>query len=113
MGRYSLYHVLVYERIGVTIQKKNTNPIPTFASAHQGVANGLPIKAIWLQSNVTSDIPKPDVYPNNWLILIFLGAIQQTQENWERAVKMYPGKKYQVNEPMNAKRKNRSREMPL
>ena len=61
-------------------QKKNTNPPATLASAHHGVARGLPRYAIWAQSNVTRLMPRPETYPNSWLTTILFGAIQQTQE---------------------------------
>ena len=38
--------------------------------------------------------------------------IQHTQEKTDNAVKRYPGKKYQTNDPANAYKKKRSRLMP-
>lgn len=55
--------------------------------AHQGVAKGEPIYAICAQSKVIIDIPRPELYPNNWLTTMLLGAIQQTQLNTLRAEK--------------------------
>jgi hypothetical protein len=43
MVMYLLYHVLEKYRAGVIIQKKNTKPAATFASAHHGVARGEPM----------------------------------------------------------------------
>lgn len=80
------------------------------------------MNAISDQSNVIIDIPRPLVYPNIWLtfyddkqmvsraqtmqgetiLTTLFGAIHVTQENWESAVKMYPGKKYQTNAQVNA-----------
>ena len=65
--------------LAVDSQKKVTKPIATLASAHQGVARGDPMYAIWAQSKVIRDMPKPLVYPNKWLTVMLFGAIQQTQ----------------------------------
>lgn len=79
-------------------------------------------------------MPIPEEYPNIWLIFyiydyvkpntqkkknealqrltMLSGAIQHTQLNTLKAWNKYPGKKYQKNEPKNAYKKKRSREIP-
>lgn len=92
-------------------QKAKAKPQKMLTSAHQGTINGEPRYAIWLQSKVKSPIPRPDETPNNWLTTTLstrqlrsqrsneegessvLGAIQQTQENAESAVKRKPEEK--------------------
>lgn len=71
---------------------------------------------IWVQSNVNNPIPRPVDTPNSWLTTLFLGAIQQTHEKYDKAVKTkpgwcisvfaysidpqyLPGKKYHANDP--------------
>ena len=69
-------------------QKKNTMPAAMLSSAHQGVASGDPMYAIWLQSKVRIDIPRPETDPNSWLTTTLFGAIQQTQLKYDKAWKM-------------------------
>ena len=92
-------------------QKTKRNAKIVFTCAHQGMTSGLPMYAIMLQSNVKKPIPKPVEYPNSWLTTTLFGAIQQTQLNVLRAVKIYPGNQYHTKLPSIASRKNFSRLM--
>jgi hypothetical protein len=46
--------------IGTTNQHVMAKHAKTFTMAHQGTSKGETMKAIWLQSNVKSDIPRPE-----------------------------------------------------
>jgi len=54
--------------------------------AHHGTTSGEPMYAIWPQSKVSPDMPRPDTTPKSWLTTTLLGAIQQTQLKTDRAV---------------------------
>jgi len=72
------------------IQQKRKKPIPILTCAHQGVIKGEPVQVICVQSKVSKLIPKPVDTPNNWLTVEFVGAIQQTHEKYDNAVKKNP-----------------------
>ena len=69
------------------LQKKKTMPNAMLAPAHHGVERGEPMYAIWDQSKVMRDIPRPETVPKSWLTTMLLGTIQQTQLVYERAAK--------------------------
>jgi hypothetical protein len=50
---------------------------------------------------------KPWLTPKSWLTLALFGAIQQTHEKLERAVKRYDGKKSENNNKLEPRHKSK------
>lgn len=46
------------------IQMTTTRPVTMLAAAHHGVSKGDPIYAIWAQSKVKGNMPRPEATPN-------------------------------------------------
>jgi hypothetical protein len=50
--------------IGAANHMTSTRPPTMFIAAQNGVTNGEPMYAIWAQSKVTGNRPRPDAVPN-------------------------------------------------
>lgn len=91
-GRYMPCQTLLQCRAGATIQRKKILPQNTFTSAQVGTSNGEPrYPVIWFQSRVIGNRSIPDVAPNTWFTVTFLGIIQVIHAKVVRPVNRKPG----------------------